>query len=416
VWQAREIVLRRQDDAPLLERSDAASSAAMAAAGASAHFNEDQRARGVACTSYVLPVLRVSHDQIDLTAAAPRRFEIARHQQQACAQQMLQSQRFAAVASLFCRYALFERHETTIAVKADYSQALQAAQAAASSQHYPTGALYMLATPIGNLADISLRALHVLQLVDAIACEDTRHTQGMLSVYGLSKPLLALHEHNEREAAQALIARLQAGERIAYVSDAGTPAVSDPGARLAASVREAGLRIVPLPGASSITALLSCAGMSAADGAFVFQGFLPSKAKERESQVMQIAQEQRAVILLEAPHRIDALLSALSALGERPVTVGRELTKQFEEVATLPAHALPAWLTQDAHRAQGEFALAIHPQQASSANSADVETERILKLLLAELPTKTAVKLTAEITGAPRNALYDRALQLKDAE
>jgi 16S rRNA (cytidine1402-2'-O)-methyltransferase len=307
----------------------------------------------------------------------------------------------------------------TIAVKADYSLALQAAQAAASSQHYPAGALYMLATPIGNLADISLRALHVLQLADCVACEDTRHTQGMLGVYGISKPLLALHEHNEREAAQTVIERLRAGQRVAYVSDAGTPAVSDPGARLAASVREAGLpdcRAVPLPGASSITALLSCAGMSSADGAFVFQGFLSSKAKEREQQVMALQQEMRAVIVLEAPHRIQALLGALALLGERLVTVGRELTKQFEEVATLPAHELPAWLAQDAHRAQGEFALAIHPQPASPAGSHDRESERILKLLLAELPTKTAVKLAAEITGAPRNALYGRALQLKDGE
>jgi 16S rRNA (cytidine1402-2'-O)-methyltransferase len=300
------------------------------------------------------------------------------------------------------------------AVKADYSLALQAAQAAASSQHYPAGALYMLATPIGNLADISLRALHMLQLADAVACEDTRHTQGMLGVYGISKPLLALHEHNEREAAQTVIARLQAGERIAYVSDAGTPAVSDPGARLAASVREASLRIVPLPGASSVTALLSCAGLNSSDGAFVFQGFLSSKAKEREQQVLALEQEARAVILLEAPHRIEALLSALASLGQRQITVGRELTKQFEEITTLPAQELPAWLAQDTHRSSGEFALAIHSQVTSSESDSHAEGERVLKLLLSELPTKTAVKLAHDITGAPRNALYEQALKLKD--
>ena len=269
----------------------------------------------------------------------------------------------------------------------------------------------MLATPIGNLADISLRALHVLQLADAIACEDTRHTQGMLGIYGISKPLLAVHEHNEREAALGIIALLAQGQRIAYVSDAGTPAVSDPGARLAASAREAGYRVIPLPGASSITALLSAAGLTGDAGGFVFEGFLSSKAKERDAQVQQLSSESRAVILLEAPHRIEALATALSVLGERVVTLGRELTKQFEQIVTMPAQELPLWLAQDKHRTSGEFALALHPQAAASAVG---EGERILKLLLPELPTKTAVKLAAEISGEPRNALYDIALQLKD--
>ena len=269
----------------------------------------------------------------------------------------------------------------------------------------------MLATPIGNLADISLRALHVLQLADAIACEDTRHTQGMLGIYGISKPLLAVHEHNEREAALGIIALLAQGQRIAYASDAGTPAVSDPGARLAASAREAGYRVIPLPGASSITALLSAAGLTGDAGGFVFEGFLSSKAKERDAQVQQLSSESRAVILLEAPHRIEALATALSVLGERVVTLGRELTKQFEQIVTMPAQELPLWLAQDKHRTSGEFALALHPQAAASAVG---EGERILKLLLPELPTKTAVKLAAEISGEPRNALYDIALQLKD--
>jgi 16S rRNA (cytidine1402-2'-O)-methyltransferase len=271
----------------------------------------------------------------------------------------------------------------------------------------------MLATPIGNLADISLRALHVLQLADAIACEDTRHTQGMLGIYGITKPLLAVHEHNEREAAQGIIALLAQGQRIAYVSDAGTPAVSDPGARLAASARAAGYRVIPLPGASSITALLSAAGLVGDEGHFVFEGFLSSKAKEREAQVQRLASESRAVVLLEAPHRIEALVVALSALGDRQVTLGRELTKQFEQITTLAARELPAWLAQDKHRLSGEFALALHPQQVACTAGVG---ERILKLLLPELPTKTAVKLAAEISGEPRNALYDIALQLKDGQ
>jgi 16S rRNA (cytidine1402-2'-O)-methyltransferase len=296
-------------------------------------------------------------------------------------------------------------------VKADFSPALAAASAAAAAQHYPAGALYMVATPIGNLADISLRALHVLSLADHIACEDTRHTQGMLGIYGISKPLLAVHEHNEREAAQSLIARLQAGERIAYVSDAGTPGVSDPGARLGAAVRDAGLRVIPLPGASSITALISAAGLAGDAGGFVFEGFLSPKAKEREVQVQRLASEPRAVILLESPHRIEALATSLALLGERLITLGRELTKQFEDIVTLPAVQITPWLAQDKHRTSGEFAIAIHPQLAVA--SATGEGERILKLLLPELPTKTAVKLAAEISGEARNALYDIALRIK---
>ena len=299
-------------------------------------------------------------------------------------------------------------------MKADFSSALAAAQSAAGSQNYPPNTLYMLATPIGNLADISLRALHVLQLVDTVACEDTRHTQGMLGIYGLKKNLMALHEHNEREAAQSIITLLQAGGRIAYVSDAGTPAVSDPGARLAAAVQTAGLRVMPLPGASSITALISAAGLTGDSGAFVFEGFLSSKAKEREAQVQQLSTEPKAVILLEAPHRIEALATALAMLGERAITVGRELTKQFEQIATMPAREFAAWLAQDKHRQSGEFALAIHPKTSTSENTGD--GERVLKLLLAELPTKTAVKLAADITNEPRNALYELALKLKNED
>jgi 16S rRNA (cytidine1402-2'-O)-methyltransferase len=299
-------------------------------------------------------------------------------------------------------------------MSADFSKALDAANAAAGLQHYPQATLYIVATPIGNLADITLRALHVLQLVDAIACEDTRHTAGLLRVYGIDKPLLALHEHNEREAAAQLITRLQSGARMAYVSDAGTPAVSDPGARLVDAVRHAGLRVMPLPGASSVTTLLSAAGIVVPNNAFRFDGFLSTKAKERDAQITQIAASPLAHVLLEAPHRIAALAQALTALGERPVTLGRELTKQFEDIATVPAAQLSAWLAADPHRTQGEFALVIHPLAPTATSDAlDPEAERVLKLLLAELPTKAAVKLAADITHAPRNALYEQALLIK---
>lgn len=272
----------------------------------------------------------------------------------------------------------------------------------------------MVATPIGNLADITLRALHVLQLVDAIACEDTRHTQTLLRAYGIERngtALIALHQHNEAEAASQLITRLRGGERLAYVSDAGTPAVSDPGARLVAAVRTAGLTVVPLPGASSVTTALSAAGAVDEHGAFVFAGFLPAKAGERATAVQTLAAEPRAVVLLEAPHRIEALAAALAPLGERPVTLGRELSKQFEQIVTQPAAALAAWLAADTQRTRGEFVVVLHPQ-ATAGDSEGVGL-RVLELLLGELPLKSAVRLAAEITGTPRNTLYEAALKLK---
>lgn len=289
--------------------------------------------------------------------------------------------------------------------------ALQAAREAAAAQHYPQSALYVVATPIGNLADIGLRALHVLAMVDAIACEDTRHTSGMLRIYGLERPsaqLLAAHQHNEAEAAQTLLARLQQGERVAYVSDAGTPALSDPGARLVAAARAAGYAVIPLPGASSVTTALSVAGI-VDDTGFVFAGFLPSKAAERDTAVQKLAAEPRAIVLLEAPHRIEALARALAPLGTRLVTVGRELTKQFEEIASMAAQALAPWLAAQSTRTRGEFVLVVHP----APTEAPVEDLRVLKLLLAELPLKAAVKLAAEITGQPRNGLYAAALKLR---
>ncbi len=297
-----------------------------------------------------------------------------------------------------------------------YATALRAASEAAAGQNYPPATLYVVATPIGNLADITLRALHVLQLADVVACEDTRHTQTLLRAYGIDKApsqLLAVHQHNEAQAVQDVLDRLRQGLRLAYVSDAGTPAISDPGARLVAGVRQAGLPVVPLPGASSVTTALCVAGITPdaqQHGAFVFAGFLSSKATERATEVQALAHEARAVVLLEAPHRIEALAQALAVLGERPLTLGRELTKQFEEIATLTAQDFPAWLAQDANRTRGEFALVLHPAPATVASGPDT---RVLKLLLAELPLKTAVKLAAEITGEPRNALYEQALTLK---
>ena len=297
----------------------------------------------------------------------------------------------------------------------DYGPVLHAAQSAAGAQHYPQGSLYVVATPIGNLADITLRALHVLALADTVACEDTRHTQTLLRAYGIDKPaaqLLAVHQHNEMQAAQEVTTRLRQGQRVAYVSDAGTPGISDPGARLVAQLRDQGLRVIPLPGASSVSALLSAAGIddTAAPG-FVFAGFLPAKAAERAAVLEDLEKQARAVVLLEAPHRIEALAQALAVWGPRAVTIGRELTKQFEEIHTLPAAELTAWLATDSNRLRGEFTLVLHPP----ANAvAAVQDDRVLALLLEHLPLKTAVQLAAQISGESKNALYARALALKE--
>jgi len=290
---------------------------------------------------------------------------------------------------------------------------LQAAQAAAGMQQYPAGALYIVATPIGNLADMSLRAIHVLSLVDAVACEDTRHSAPLLRHLGLDKPLLAVHEHNEREAAGDVLARLARGERVAYISDAGTPAVSDPGAALVAAAQAAGYRCIPLPGASSALAALSVAGDVVGAG-FVFTGFLPTRGAERAQALKALAMRDDTQVLFEAPHRIESLLQGLAeACPARSVTLCRELTKQFETVSTMPASELPAWLAADPNRSRGEFVLVVHALKPVAADDGAASHDATLRTLLAELPLKQAVALAAELTGAARNALYARALTLK---
>ena len=272
-----------------------------------------------------------------------------------------------------------------------------------------------MATPIGNLADLTLRAIHVLGLVDALACEDTRVSAGLLRHLGLDKPLLALHQHNETQAAALVLQRLAQGQRVAYVSDAGTPAVSDPGAALVAQVAAAGHRVLPIPGASSALAALSVAGDARSSG-FEFIGFLPARGAERAAGLRHLSQGTAAQLLFEAPHRIEALARELAALApQRTVTLCRELTKQFETVATMAAAQLPAWLTADANRQRGEFVLVLHASQATAAASVDLPAAALamLAVLLRELPLKQAVGLAAELSGAPRNALYQAALQRK---
>lgn len=296
----------------------------------------------------------------------------------------------------------------------------------AGGQHYPASALYVVATPIGNLADFSLRAVHVLALVDAVACEDTRVTAGLMRHLGLDKPLIALHEHNERSASERVLARLASGERVAYVSDAGTPAVSDPGAVLVEQARAAGWRVLPIPGASSVVAALSAAGHAPSgtsdSAAFHFAGFLPPKGAERLAALdAALTQPQPcACVLFEAPHRVATLFDQLAERAPaRRITICRELTKQFEQIETLDAAALPAWLAADSNRVKGEFVLVLHAAPVAPAAEGDDavsdSAQRTLTVLLRELPLKQAVALAAEISGAPRNALYARALAHKQS-
>ncbi len=280
-------------------------------------------------------------------------------------------------------------------------------------QTYPSATLYVVATPIGNVGDISLRALNALAIADAVACEDTRNTAQLLARYGLSKTLLAAHEHNEREAAAKLIARLREGQRIALVSDAGTPAVSDPGARIVDAVREAGLRVVPLPGASAVLAALAAGGLL--NDRFHFIGFLPAKARQRDTELEKLRHENATLVLYEAPHRILDTVAALAAIfgPDRKIVLARELTKLFEEIHRCPLADALDWLQSDSHRQKGEFVLLLEGAPAATDDGA-IEAERILKILLAECPVKQAAALAAQITGQKKNALYELALRLKE--
>ncbi len=274
------------------------------------------------------------------------------------------------------------------------------------------GTLYIVATPIGNLRDLSLRALDVLKTADILAAEDTRNTQGLLRAFGIQARLTALHEHNEENAAARLIDELRTGKSVAYVSDAGTPGISDPGARLVRMARDAGLTIVPIPGPSAVAAALSVAGL---EGPWLFNGFLPAKPSARRKALEALADLPCAMVFYEAPHRIretvDDLLAVLG--GVRPILFARELTKRFEQLHRCPLAEAPAWLAEDDNHARGEFVLVVeapHPQPAEEDNG---ETRRVLEILLAELTLKQAAALAVKLTGARKNALYQMALEMK---
>ena len=249
---------------------------------------------------------------------------------------------------------------------------------------------------------------------DAVYIEDTRHARHLLDHHGIRVPTLALHQHNENAAAEKLIRLLADGKSVALVSDAGTPGISDPGARAVAAVRAAGFTVVPLPGASAAIAALSAAGMS--EERFLFVGFLPAKSGARRAAIKELANVSAALVIYEAPHRVLETVADLAAVLEpqREIVIARELTKLFEQIERLPLPEATAWLTADANRQRGEFVLLVSGAAPAEDGEIDAHTEHVLATLLAELPLKQAAKLTAEITGQPKNALYQRALALKD--
>ena len=276
-------------------------------------------------------------------------------------------------------------------------------------------ALYVVATPIGNLRDITLRALDVLAAADVVAAEDTRNTAHLLTHHGIgANRLMAVHQHNECAAAEKIVALLQAGQSVAFVSDAGTPAVSDPGALLVQAVRAAGLRVIPIPGANAAIAALSAAGL--AEPHFLFYGFLPNKSAARRTALESLRDHAGTLVFYEAPHRIVECVADLCAvLGvERQIVLAREITKLFETIHACPLRDAEAWLMSDSNQQRGEFVVLVSgaaPQPGLSA-----EAKHTLEVLLDELPLKQAVQLATRISGASRNELYDLALQINKPE
>jgi 16S rRNA (cytidine1402-2'-O)-methyltransferase len=270
------------------------------------------------------------------------------------------------------------------------------------------GTLFVVATPIGNLADASPRAIEALRAAHLIACEDTRTTRTLLARHGIATRTVALHEHNERATAAKLVSYLLDGKDIALVSDAGTPALSDPGALLVEQAHRAGIRVSPLPGPSAAAAAFSVAGFAA--GRFLFAGFLPA-AKGARRKALEALELPWPLVLYEAPHRIAETLEDLRARfgEEREVLIARELTKKFEEVVRLPLGQAAGWLAGEAHRRQGEFVLVLAPGEATPP--AALDAGRVLETLLEALPPSEAAKLAARLTGAPRKELYRKALE-----
>ena len=363
-----------EDDAAALGGGDAFRGAAEIAAAALAHFDED-RGRSV------------GDDQVDLATAHA---EVAPDNASAAALEESRGASFGFAPACHGGIVAFCPH--------------------APEMTEEFAALYVVPTPLGNLGDLTQRAAEILRAVPWVAAEDTRHSAPLLKHVGSAARLLPAHQHNEHEAAARIVERLRAGEPVALVSDAGTPGISDPGARIVAAVRAAGCRVVPLPGPCAAIVALSAAGL--ADERFLFVGFLPSKAGQRRQALEELRDQACALVFYEAPHRVlETVADLAAAFGERTLVIARELTKLFETVHSLPLGEAEAWLQADANRQRGEFVLIVSGAPAGAGRG---EGERILGLLLADgLPVKQAAKLAAAITGEAKNALYERALALK---
>jgi len=275
------------------------------------------------------------------------------------------------------------------------------------------GVLYVVATPIGNLQDISERAIATLKGVSRIAAEDTRHSARLLSHFGINTPMVALHEHNEREITPQLLDRLAAGDDLALISDAGTPLISDPGFCLVRAARAAGIRLVPVPGPAACIAALSVAGLPADH--FVFEGFLPARATARRRRLEELARERRTLVFHESSHRIVECLGDMAEIfgGERPAVVARELTKMFETIESDALGALLGWLQADPDQQKGEFVVLVQGSPVAGDDVLDEAARQVLAVLVAELPLKQATSLAAKITGLSRNELYAHALEMK---
>jgi 16S rRNA (cytidine1402-2'-O)-methyltransferase len=275
------------------------------------------------------------------------------------------------------------------------------------------GALYVVATPIGNLEDLSPRAQRVLAEVDLVAAEDTRHSGKLLRHFGILTPVTAFHEHNEREKAAELVDYIRKGKRVALVSDAGTPLVSDPGYRLVRAAHEAGIAVVPLPGPCAAITALSASGLPS--DRFAFEGFPPAKSVARRAWLERLAHEPRTLIFYESPHRIEESLADMAAVfgAEREAVYARELTKQFETIRHAALGEIAAWVGAERQQQVGEIVVLVHGASAAEDSEANAEGERVLRILLAELPVRQAAALAAEISGRRKNELYELALKIK---